>query len=88
MSDPFDEAGPIEISLSRRAFLALGASALGAKVSFAQNETTRPVVLGQVYLSFYAVTGAVVHEVLERLGHTVEVREGPREQIFPLLGEG
>jgi glycine betaine/proline transport system substrate-binding protein len=48
----------------------------------------RPVVLGQVSLSFYAVTGAVVHEVLERLGHRVEVREGPHEQMFPLLGEG
>jgi glycine betaine/proline transport system substrate-binding protein len=44
-----------------------------------------PIILGQVYLSFYAVTGAVVHEVLERLGHTVEVREGPHEEIFPLL---
>lgn len=57
-------------------------------MSFAQDAMNRPLVLGQVYLSFYAVTGAVVQEVLERLGHTVEVREGPHEQIFPLLGEG
>ncbi len=46
----------------------------------------RTIILGQVYLSFYAVTGAVVHEVLERLGYTVEVRQGPHEEIFPLLG--
>jgi glycine betaine/proline transport system substrate-binding protein len=76
------------IDLSRRAVLVLGASALGTKMSFGQNVMNQPVVLGQVYLSFYAVTGAVVHEVLERLGHTVEVREGPHEQIFPLLGQG
>jgi glycine betaine/proline transport system substrate-binding protein len=35
------------------------------------------VVLGQVNLSFYAVTGAVIQQVLERLGHAVEVKEGP-----------
>jgi glycine betaine/proline transport system substrate-binding protein len=51
-------------------------------------DMAKPIVLGQVYLSFYAVTGAVVHKVLERLGHRVEVREGPHEQIFPLLGQG
>jgi glycine betaine/proline transport system substrate-binding protein len=46
-----------------------------------------PIILGQVYLSFYAVTGGVVQEVLERLGHSVETRQGPHEAIFPLLGE-
>lgn len=45
-------------------------------------------MLGQVALSFYAVTGAVVQEVLERLGHRVEVRQGPHEQMFPLLADG
>jgi glycine betaine/proline transport system substrate-binding protein len=53
-----------------------------------QTPEKRPIVLGQVSLSFYAVTGAVIHELLERLGHSVEVREGPHEQIFPLLGDG
>jgi glycine betaine/proline transport system substrate-binding protein len=48
----------------------------------------RPVILGQVSLSFYAVTGAVVTEVLERLGYAVQLRTGPHEEIFPLLGEG
>jgi glycine betaine/proline transport system substrate-binding protein len=46
------------------------------------------VILGQVSLSFYAVTGAVVHAVLERLGHAVEVRQGPHEEMFPLLCNG
>ncbi len=56
-------------------------------MSFGQ-DVAKPIVLGQVYLSFDAVTGAVLHEVLERLGHRVEVREGPHEQVFPLLGQG
>lgn len=46
------------------------------------------VVLGQIKLSFYAVTGAVIQRVLEQLGHTVEVREGAHEEIFPMLGRG
>lgn len=66
--------------------MALGAAAAVAPV---QAQTTQPpVVLGQVGLSFYAVTGAVIQDVLERLGHPVEVREGAHEVIFPLLGRG
>lgn len=34
------------------------------------------------------MTGAVVQEILERLGHRVDVREGLHEEIFPLLGTG
>lgn len=48
----------------------------------------QPVMLGQVSLSFYAVTGAVVQEVLERLGHPVQLRTGPHDEMFPLLGQG
>ena len=44
--------------------------------------------LGQISLSFYAVTAGVVQEVLERLGHTVEVSTGSHGQIFPRLGAG
>jgi len=47
-----------------------------------------PVVLGQINISFYAVTAAVVHEVLQRLGHEVEVKTGSHGQIFPMLGQG
>jgi glycine betaine/proline transport system substrate-binding protein len=46
------------------------------------------VVMGQIGLSFYAVTAGVVHEVLERLGHRVETRTGSHAQIFPQLGAG
>jgi len=74
--------------LTRRSFLIAGAGAIlgaSARVSAAQS---KPIVLGQVSLSFYAVTGAVVQEVLERIGHTVEVRQGPHDEMFPLLGQG
>lgn len=46
------------------------------------------VRLGQIGLSFYAVTAGVVQEVLERLGHRVEVTTGSHAQIFPKLGSG
>jgi len=46
------------------------------------------IVMGQINISFYAVTAAVVQEVLERLGHRVEVRTGSHGEMFPLLGKG
>ena len=48
----------------------------------------RTVTLGQVGLSFYAVVGGVVQEVLERQGYSVEVIEGAHADIFPQLGAG
>jgi len=51
----------------------------------ADPETVR---MGRIGLSFYAVTAGVVQEVLERLGHTVEVTQGSHAQIFPKLGAG
>jgi glycine betaine/proline transport system substrate-binding protein len=52
------------------------------------DEPPGKVVMGQINLSFYAVTGGVVQQVLERLGHTVEVVQGSHGQIFPRLGAG
>jgi glycine betaine/proline transport system substrate-binding protein len=49
---------------------------------------TDPIVLGRIDESFHQVAAAVVEQVLLRLGHTVEVREGPHPQMYPLLGEG
>jgi glycine betaine/proline transport system substrate-binding protein len=51
-------------------------------------ERVGEVVMGQISLSFYAVTAAVVDEVLERLGHSVEIVQGSHGQIFPRLGAG
>ncbi len=61
---------------------------LAALVSPAQAAQPGTVRMGQISLSFYAVTGAVVQAVLERLGHTVEVSTGSHAQIFPRLGAG
>ena len=62
------------------------ACVLGWSIPLSANEGK--IRLGQISLSFYAVTGGVVHEVLERLGHTVEVSQGSHAQIFPKLGAG
>ncbi|MFZ5556142.1 MAG: glycine betaine ABC transporter substrate-binding protein [Pseudomonadota bacterium] len=51
--------------------------------------TEKPkVVLGQIGLSFYAVVGGVVQEVLGKLGHPVEIVQGSHAEIFPKLGNG
>jgi glycine betaine/proline transport system substrate-binding protein len=57
---------------------------LGANNAIAESK----VVLGQIGISFYAVTGQVVQSVLERLGHRVELRTGSHGEIFPELGAG
>ncbi len=58
-------------------------------VAQTQGEAQKPkIVLGQVGLSFYAVVGGVVQEVLEREGYRVEVVEGSHAKIFPSLGAG
>ena len=57
-------------------------------VTGASAEDKPPIVLGQVGLSFYAVVGGVVQELLEREGHTVKIVEGSHEEIFPKLGAG
>lgn len=46
------------------------------------------VVLGTIDESFHQVVAAVVHDVLLRLGHEVEVREGPHPQMYPQLHRG
>jgi glycine betaine/proline transport system substrate-binding protein len=47
-----------------------------------------PVLLGRINESFHQVAAAVVEETLLRLGHPVEVREGPHPQMYPELGAG
>ena len=47
-----------------------------------------PIVLGRIDESFHQVAAAVVEEVLLRLGHSVEVREGPHPEMYPLVERG
>jgi glycine betaine/proline transport system substrate-binding protein len=76
-----------EIEMPRRRSLLLAGAALATGAAWGQS-AGKQIVLGQVSLSFYAVTGAVIQEVLERLGYTVVLRQGPHEEMFPLLGKG
>jgi glycine betaine/proline transport system substrate-binding protein len=72
-------------------FLRLIAACLGGLLlaaSAPRASAQGPVRLGQIGLSFYAVTAGVVQDVLERLGHGVEVTQGSHAQIFPRLGAG
>lgn len=48
----------------------------------------QPITLGQVDLSFYAVTGGVVQEVLERSGQPFVLVQGSHGEIYPKLGTG
>jgi glycine betaine/proline transport system substrate-binding protein len=46
------------------------------------------LVVGQVNLSFYTASAAVVKEVLSRLGHPLRVVEGNHPDIYGRLGRG
>jgi len=63
----------------------MAAVIMNAGVTRADDNT---IVMGQINISFYAVTAAVVQEVLERLGNRVVVRNGSHGEMFPLLGGG
>ncbi len=64
------------------------ATLMAAGLATAASAQDKTVTLGQVGLSFYAVVGGVVQEVLEERGYTVEVVEGSHSEIFPMLGAG
>ena len=69
--------------------LVLAGTVIAGSTAAALAETDKPTVrLGQVGLSFYAVTGGVVQELLERDGYTVELTVGSHAEIFPQLGAG
>jgi glycine betaine/proline transport system substrate-binding protein len=59
--------------------------ALAAPTLQAQGEKLR---LGQANLSFYAVTGGVVQEVLARSGVAFDVVEGTHPELYAKLGAG
>ena len=74
--------------MRRRSMLLATGAMLTAGLAPTARSAIAPVVLGNVSLSFYSVTGAVVAEVLKRLGHQLELREGSHEEIFPQLANG
>lgn len=52
------------------------------------NRDAGRLVYGRIDESFHQVAAAVVEEVLLRLGHEVEVVEGPHPEMYPQLAEG
>jgi len=62
--------------------LLLGGLAVG------QAAAADAIKLGQVSLSFYAVTGGIVQHVLEKEGYKVDVIEGSHADIYPKVGAG
>ena len=48
----------------------------------------RPLVLGQIALSFHVASAAVVRRVLERDGVAHTIVEAPHEKIYEMLGNG
>lgn len=52
------------------------------------SETTSPIIFGRINESFHQVAAAVVEEVLLRLGHEVEVHEGPHPEMYPKIASG
>jgi glycine betaine/proline transport system substrate-binding protein len=72
------------MSISLKNYLVIVISLFSLPVfAFAQS-----VRLGQVALSFYAVTGGIVQHVLESEGYKVEVIEGSHADIYPKVGTG
>ncbi|MGD7002788.1 glycine betaine ABC transporter substrate-binding protein [Corynebacterium halotolerans] len=47
-----------------------------------------PIIYGRINESFHQVGAAVVEEVLLRLGHEVEVHEGPHPEMYPKIASG
>jgi len=75
------------MAIYKRVFAGLCALALVLAAAPARADGSK-VVMAQINISFYAVTAGVVQEVLERLGHAVEVKSGSHAQMFPLLASG
>jgi len=53
-----------------------------------QRSLDRPLVVGQIALSFHIASAAIVHQVLARDGVDYSVTEAPHEKIYEMLGTG
>ncbi len=54
----------------------------------AERRSSDALVYGRIDESFHQVAAAVVEEVLLRLGHAVDVVEGPHPEMYPQLAAG
>ena len=78
----------------RRRLLLTGMAAGLTSVAHAQSlqpglaVASRPLVLGEIALSFHAASAGVVRRILMRDGVAHSVVQAPHEQIYRMLGEG
>jgi glycine betaine/proline transport system substrate-binding protein len=75
---------------TRRRLIRAGAltamtAALASK-GLAQSGAARPLIVGQVNLTFYTAAAGIVLEVLDRLGHATTTAEGSHPDIYARLG--
>ena len=49
---------------------------------------TQPLSVGQIALSFHAAAAAIVIELLEQLGHTIELHDAPHADMFAMQQAG
>lgn len=49
---------------------------------------SKPLVVGQIDLSFHKAAAAVICELLERTGHEVELKEAPHEDMYAMQRGG
>ncbi|WP_262925562.1 glycine betaine ABC transporter substrate-binding protein [Kocuria atrinae] len=54
----------------------------------AEHRSSDALIYGRIDESFHQVAAALVEEVLLRLGHTVDVVEGPHPEMYPQLAAG
>lgn len=78
----------MKILLTFLTFISLSVGTMSVAAQTATESQKQKITLGQVGLSFYAVVGGVVQELLEREGYDVKVIQGPHAEIFPRLGSG
>jgi glycine betaine/proline transport system substrate-binding protein len=83
MKNEFDRRDLMRVALS-----AALPGALTACASDAVPALQRPLVLGQIALSFHVASAAVVRQVLRRDGVACTIQEAPHEKIYEMLGKG
>lgn len=57
-------------------------------MSLSTTPPLRPLVLGQIDLSFHVASSAVVQQLLIQAGVRYELRQAPHEQLYEWLGKG
>lgn len=77
-----------KLNRTRRLLLKATAASIPAVLALPAFASGAPIRLGVIGISFHGVVGAVVHNLLEDMGHTVQITNAPHDQMFAALGRG